>query len=193
MPKKKRKKKYWLRFLIFGGITFLLILLFYNVLRDIKVVNDFYVDSLNMYAKILLWGSKLITELFGYEVTTYGKTIKIVDDFKASGIYLDRGCMGRNVLLGFTALIVAFPGKSVHKLWYIPMGIVILTLVNMLRITGLAITAFCCPQYSDINHYFVFKVAAWIIIFILWLIWFNRFSPFPKSKKQQSQKENSNL
>jgi hypothetical protein len=67
-----------------------------------------------------------------------------------------------------------------------------LTLVNMFRITGLAVTAYCCPQYTEINHYFVFKVAAWIIIFILWLIWFNRFSPFSKSKTQKIQNTNSN-
>jgi exosortase/archaeosortase family protein len=192
MPEKKRKKKYWLRFLLFGALAFILILLFYNVLREIKGINDFYVNTLNMYAKILLWGSKHMTELFGYEVTTYGKTIKIIDGFVASGIYLDRGCMGRNVLLGFSALIIVFPGKTIHKLWYIPMGIMILTLVNMFRITGLAVTAYCCPQYTEINHYFVFKVAAWIIIFILWLIWFNRFSPFSKSKTQKIQNTNSN-
>ncbi len=193
MTKNDRKRKYWLRFLILGVFALLLILLFYNVLRDIKEVNDFYVDALNQYAKLLLWGSKLVTELFGYEVTVYGKTIKIVDDFKASGVFLDRGCMGRNVLLGFTALIVVFPGKWFHKLWYIPMGIVILTFVNMLRISGLAVTAYCCPEYSDINHYFVFKVAAFIIIFVLWLIWFNKFSPFIRPKLKQGQKESSSL
>ncbi len=183
MKKNERKKKYWLRFLIFGGAVFFFIILFYNVLRQIDVVNDWYVESLNFYAKILLWGSELITELLGFEVTTYGKTIKIIDNFQASGIYLDRGCMGRNVLLGFSALIVVFPGKWIHKFWYIPMGIVILTFVNMLRISGLAVTAYCCPEYSDINHYFIFKIAAWIIIFILWLIWFNKFSPFGNKKK----------
>jgi exosortase/archaeosortase family protein len=186
MPKNKRAKQYWLRFLIFGGIALGAIFLFYSVLRDIKIVNNTYVNILNEYAKLLLWGSKLITELFGFEVTTYGKTIKIIDDFKASGVYLDRGCMGRNILLGFTALIAVFPGKTINKLWYIPTGIVILTVVNMLRISGLAVTAYCCPQYSDVNHYLVFKIVAWFVIFTLWLIWFNRFSPFSRKKAEKN-------
>jgi len=180
---KNNKKKYWLRFLTGGIIAFFLIFLFYHVLRKNEIIDKWYVDILNHFANILLIGSKFITELFGFEVVTYGKTIKIIDEFKAAGIYLDRGCMGRNVMLGYAALIAVFPGKLINKLWYIPMGLIVITFVNMLRISGLAITAYCCPQYSDVNHYFIFKIVAWIVIFILWVIWFNRYSPFAKKKK----------
>ena len=181
--KDSKKKNYWLRFLISGAIAFILIFVFYSIIRKNDTIDGWYIDTLNHYANLLLIGSKFITELFGFEVVTYGKTIKIIDGFKASGIYLDRGCMGRNIMLGYTALIAVFPGKLYHKLWYIPMGLTVITFVNVLRISGLAITAYCCPQYSDINHYFVFKVVAWIVIFVLWLIWFNKFSPFVKKKK----------
>lgn len=183
MKKNKNKKRYWLRFLISGVTAFILIYIFYNVLRKNELIDTLYVDTLNKYAQILLIGSRFITELFGFEVVTFGKTIKIINEFEASGVYLDRGCMGRNVMLGYTALIAVFPGKFIHKLWYIPMGLVIITIVNLLRISGLAITAYCCPEYSDINHYLVFKIAAWIVIFLLWVIWFNKFSPFTEKKK----------
>lgn len=109
MSQIKDKKKYWLRFLILGALAFILIFIFYNVLRKIESVDILYVDSLNKYAQLLLIGSKFFTELFGFEVVTYGKTIKIIDDFKASGIFLDRGCMGRNIMLGYVALITVFP------------------------------------------------------------------------------------
>jgi exosortase/archaeosortase family protein len=183
MQEKKKKKKYWLRFLISGLIAFLLIYIFYNVMRQNERIDELYVDILHEYAKILLICSEFFTELFGYEVVTWGKTIKILDDFKAGGVYLDRGCMGRNVMLGYATLIAVFPGKIIHKLWYIPMGLVIITIVNILRISGLAITAYCCPEYSDINHYLIFKIAAWAVIFILWVFWFNKFSPFSKKKE----------
>ncbi len=168
--------KYWLRFVVNGIIMFALLILFYAGLRQIKYIDDLYVAGLNHFATFLLVSADRFTELFGFEVTTYGKTIRIVDDFKAAGIYLDRGCMGRNVLLGYAALIAIFPGNFKHKLWYIPMGIIILIAFNVLRISGLAVTAYCCPEYSDINHHFIFKLVAWIIIFLLWIIWFNKFS-----------------
>ena len=179
---KAEQTKYWLRFLIGGVVLFIIVYLFYHLLRQFEFIDQIYVKGLNKFAQFLLYASKNFTELFGYEVTTYGKTIRIVDDFKAHGVFMDRGCMGRNVLLAFAGLTAVFPGKIKHKLWYIPMGLIIITFVNVLRISGLAITAYCCPQYSDINHYLVFKVIAWIVIFILWIIWFNRFSPLSKKK-----------
>lgn len=181
-------KNYWLRFLISGVIAFTLIYIFYAVLRQNDKVDRLYVDILHIYAKFLLAGSKFLTELFGFEVVTWGKTIRILDDFKAGGVYLDRGCMGRNVMIGFAALIAVFPGKFIHKLWYIPMGLFVITLVNIMRISGLAITAYCCPQYSDINHYLIFKIVAWAVIFLMWVFWFNHFSPF--SKQQKKRKHN---
>ncbi len=177
------QKKYWLRFLISGTALLIFVYLFYHVLRQFEFIDQIYVNALNQFAQFLLFASKKFTELFGFEVITYGKTIKIVDEFKAHGVYMDRGCMGRNVLLAFAGLIAVFPGKLRDKLWYIPMGLAVITLINILRISGLAITAYCCPQYSDVNHYLVFKIVAWIVIFILWVIWFNRFSPFAKKKK----------
>lgn len=187
---KTEQKKYWLRFLISGAALLIIVYLFYHVLRQFEFIDQIYVEALNKFAQFLLFASKKFTELFGFEVTVYGKTIKIVDGYKAHGVYMDRGCMGRNVLLAFAGLIAVFPGKTKHKLWYIPMGLTVITFVNILRISGLAITAYCCPEYSDINHYLVFKIVAWIIIFILWMIWFNRFSPF--AKKKNTEKTNIN-
>jgi len=145
-------------------------------LRKIEIINIFYVDVLNYYARILLIFSKLCLELFGHEVVTYGKTIKIIDNFHTSGVFLDRGCMGRNVLLAFSVMILALPGPFKHKLWYLPSGLIILTFVNVLRISGLAYINKCCPDYSDINHYLFFKLAAWTVIFILWYVWIKKFS-----------------
>ncbi len=188
---KTAQNKYWLRFLINGIILFAVVYIFYHILRRYEFIDDLYVHGLNKFAQFLLFVSKKFTELFGFEVTTYGKTIKIVDDFKAHGVYMDRGCMGRNVLLAFAGLTAVFPGKLKDKLWYIPMGLIVITFINVLRISGLAITAYCCPQYSDINHYLVFKIVAWSVIFILWVIWFNRFSPFKKEKNKPPEKINT--
>lgn len=169
------KERYWLRFLTNIIILAIIFIVFYSLLRKIDYIDELYVSGLNHFAKFLLFTSEQFTELFGFEVVTYGKTIRIIDDFKAAGIYLDRGCMGRNVILGFASLILATPGMFYKKLWYIPMGISVITFINILRISGLAITAYCCPQYSDINHYFVFKLFAWAAIFIMWAVWFNKF------------------
>lgn len=183
--------RYWLRFVANGLLLFGLFIGFYKGLRQIPEVDEWYVDSLNSYATFLLVVSDFFVELFGFEAVIYGKTIRIVDELLAQGVYLDRGCMGRNVMLGYAGLIAMFPGGFKHKLWYIPAGLVILVFVNILRISGLAIIAYCCPEYSDINHHFVFKIAAWGVIFLLWVIWFKRFSNTKKTSPNTQKKQKS--
>ena len=176
------KNNVWLRFLISAIVMFVAIVFFYGVLRDIEYINTLYVDVLNEFAVFLLYCSEFVLELFGFEAITYGKTVEILSDFHNKGIYLDRGCMGRNVMLGYAAVIFVFPGKLIHKLWYIPAGLIIITIINIFRISGLTYIALCCPEYSDINHYFIFKGVAWITILFMWGIWVNKFSNI-KTKK----------
>ncbi|MEA2041964.1 MAG: hypothetical protein U9N85_05365 [Bacteroidota bacterium] len=169
-------KNKWLKIIAYAGLMLAAIILFYNVLRDIEFINTLYVKVLNEFAVFLLFASEFFLELFGVEVITYGKTVEILSDFYNKGIYLDRGCMGRNVMLAYAAVVFIFPGKLMHKLWYIPAGLIVIILINIIRISALAYIALCCPEYSDINHYIIFKGVAWIAIFVMWSIWINKFS-----------------
>lgn len=183
------KEKAWLRFLLYAALAYGFILFFYNVLRDIQWVNDLYVEGLNEFARFLLWASEGFVELFGFEAITFGKTIEIVENFTNKGIYLDRGCMGRNVMLSFAAVIFIFPGHWKNKLWYIPMGLAVITFVNIIRISAMAYIGLRYPQHLDFNHYVVFRAVAWGAIFLMWVIWFNRFSGL--SKRIQKAKTTS--
>jgi len=181
------KKNMWLRFLLYAALTYGLIVLFYDVLRDIEIINELYVDGLNHFAIFLLDGSELLLNIFGFEAVTFGKTIEILDDFSNQGIYLDRGCMGRNVMLTFAAVIFVFPGDFRHKLWYIPAGLAVIVLINLIRVAAMAYIGYAHPQYVDFNHYFVFRAVAWAAIFFMWAVWFNRFSGL-RSKFQKRKK-----
>ncbi len=139
---------------------------------------------MNIYAEFLVKTTRFFLDLLGYEVVTFGKTVRIIGNLPARGVFLNRGCMGRDFLLFFAGFIIAFPGKIKNKLWYIPMGLVILIIVNILRISGLAIINDCCPDsQTGINNHDVFKYAAWGAIVILWYIWINKFSPVAKKKQ----------
>jgi exosortase/archaeosortase family protein len=175
------KNQKGLRFLVNIALLGILFTFFYYFLRDFKFVNDIYLWGIEQFSYFLLTCSKYLVQTFGYEAVTYGKTIRIIDGFTARGVFLDRGCMGRNVLLAYAGLIIAAPGNFKNKLWFIPMGLAIITFVNIIRISGLAITAHCCTEYLDINHHFVFKISAWIVIFFLWVIWFKKYMN-PKKK-----------
>lgn len=177
------RRKYLSRFVLNIFILFGLFILFYSGIRKLNIINEFYVTALNYYTIFLLELSVSFVKIFGYEAITFGKTIRIVENLTTTGVYLDRGCLGRNIMLGYSAVILAFPGNFISKIWYIPTGIIILIFLNILRISGLALIFYCCPEYGNINHNHIFKYTAWIIIFIMWIIWINKLSYLASAKK----------
>lgn len=157
-------------------------LLFYKLLRQIPAVDFVYEQGILFFTKIQLTFSKLILQLMGYTVEIYGKTIKIVPSF---GVLLDRGCLGRNTLGLFVGFILTLPGKTIDKIWYSALGIIIFVILNILRIVALAVNQYCCPEKLDFNHHFLFKIIVYAVILLLWIIWINKFSLL----KKQSQAE----
>ncbi len=60
-------------------------------------------------------------------------------------ITINEGCSGLKPILQFVLLLLIFPGPWKHKAWFIPMGIVIVHLTNLFRITGLAVVTITIP------------------------------------------------
>lgn len=90
---------------------------------------------------------------------------------------INHSCSGLKPILQFILLMLIFPGPWKHKAWFIPMGIVIVHLTNIFRITGLAVVTITIPQYWDFAHDNVFRPFFYVVIFFLWMIWVERFRP----------------
>lgn len=162
----------FIRFLINGFLLFLVWTIFYSYFRNNNSVNAFYEYITLHLGNILLSVSKYFLNLLGYKTLVFGKTIKIVGTY---GVYLDKGCLGRNVLGLFAGFLIAYPGKITSKLWFIPLGLLIINIINVFRITGLALTLKYFPQYVDINHHIIFQVVVLSCIFIMWYWWISKF------------------
>ncbi len=68
-------------------------------------------------------------------------------------------------------LILAARGKWVHKLWFIPLGWLIIYGINILRIVAISLIIEFHPELFDLMHTYVFKYAFYGIMFLLWLAW----------------------
>lgn len=178
---KRNKKLLFLAKLIINIVIILSVwYLFYKIIRPrLPLVDYLYEEVIFWVTELQLVLSKLLLNLIGYSVEIYGKTVKIIGSF---GVHLDRGCLGRNTLGLFVGFILAFPGKIKNKVWFLIMGIGIFIIVNVLRIAGLAITEFCCPERLDFNHHYLFKIIVYIIIFFLWVWWIQKYSMFAKKR-----------
>jgi exosortase family protein XrtF len=88
------------------------------------------------------------------------------------------GCNAVSVMILFTAFVLAFRGTWQRTLWFVPVGIGLIHLANILRIALLAIALYHYPAYEHALHGILFPMVIYGIVFLLWMVWVNRFSNY---------------
>jgi exosortase family protein XrtF len=90
------------------------------------------------------------------------------------------GCNGISVIILFISFIVAFSGSLKNTLLFIFGGSLIIYIVNIFRIVLLTILMLHFPAQEPVLHGVVFPLIIYGIVFILWVIWVNKFSKYAK-------------
>lgn len=107
---------------------------------------------------------------------------KEVNDFQvfgidgSNGVWIGGPCNGITLMFLFAIFIISYPGNLKNKLWYLPLGIILVYILNVIRIVGLALIAFYCPDYLNFNHTYTFTFIAYSFVFGLWMLWVNKFA-----------------
>jgi len=179
-----------LKFLTNGVILVLLWLVFYQFFRYSNFVHSVYEVGTEKLTQYLLVASKFVLDSFGFETILTGKVIRIEN---TGGVYLDRGCLGRNLMGLYVGFILAYPGKIKHKLWVVPTGLLVILILNIIRICGLAYVVLRWPEYVDINHHVIFKYTVYFFIFLMWYFWIKYFSLSAKPRKKSKSTESAEL
>lgn len=120
-----------------------------------------------------------IQKVLGMDITTINQTMYWPNQ---GFIAINHGCSGLKQILQISLLMMIFPGPWKHKLWYIPMGMILIHLTNLFRIIGLAEVLVHFPDYWKFSHDYLFRPFFYVIIFTLWVIWVERFMKKQKSK-----------
>lgn len=118
-----------------------------------------------------------LLQLIGYNSTTspgIGQTIIEIENVPQVG--LGNPCNGLELFALFTGFVLCFPGQWKIKLWFIPLGILLIHFVNAMRAAGLALIQLKAPEHLDFNHHYTFTVIVYAIIFALWMLWANRYA-----------------
>jgi len=90
------------------------------------------------------------------------------------------GCNAVSVFILFVSFVIAFSGKFKTTLLFILLGIFIIYVFNVIRITLLTILLFHFPEHEHILHGVLFPLIIYGMVFILWVIWVNKFSKYAK-------------
>jgi len=72
-------------------------------------------------------------------------------------------------------LMLLFPGPWRHKAWFIPAGLVVVELTNVVRVCGIFLCMLHFPGSFQVAHDYIFKFFFYFVIFIMWVIWVEKF------------------
>lgn len=105
----------------------------------------------------------------GYEVNLGPENI--ISYANGVAVRIVWACTGFKQAYIFTVIIAFYYGPWLKKLWYIPMGLIIVYLYNIFRIVAIIALIENNPKNFALLHEGVFKYVFYGIIFLMWVLW----------------------
>lgn len=115
----------------------------------------------------------------GYQANFEQHSTELSCKIFVEGTFVSRvieGCNAVSVMILFWAFIIAFKGKLSITLVFGFIGTLIIYLANIIRIALLSIGLYHYPKQEKILHDIVFPAIIYGIVFLLWLIWVNKYA-----------------
>ncbi len=122
-----------------------------------------------------------LLDWIGYDIILYPNNV-IRHNISKNGVWIVWSCTGIKQAYIFFCIIAFYRGPWQHKLWYIPLGIVLVYLFNIFRIGLITIIIDKYPGQFELWHEHILKYAFYAMIFLLWAFWNDRFATSQVSK-----------
>ncbi len=122
-----------------------------------------------------------LLQFCGYEVFAFDRVVGIG---LANGLEIIDGCNGIETIGLFVGFVVAYPGSRVRRWLFIPTGILVIYLVNVLRIFFLAILQYHWYPSFQVVHDYTFTLIFYLVVFVMWIIWALFGEPKPEKKSK---------
>ncbi|WP_179336831.1 exosortase family protein XrtF [Winogradskyella ludwigii] len=175
------KYKSVIRFIVTFLAVYGVLTIGYNVYLNASDGSKFYPDYLTHlvaeHTNALLNSVDYQTDIVAHPSEP---SIKII----INGKYVARvieGCNGISIIIMFLSFIVAFAGKFKTTFFYGLAGSIIIYAFNLIRIVILSIGLYHYPWRREILHTVIFPMLIYGTVFLLWMVWVNRFSKKVKS------------
>lgn len=147
------------------------IVIMYSGIFLVNFVMNYF--DFRIWINILFGFSQKILSILGYEAG--------VEPFLLTGEYgnisMAKSCLGYNTMFLF-ASVVYLTGKNKKSIWiFIVFGLLILNLANVSRFVLLFIHLQKHGDYNlAVDMHNLYNYSIYLIVFVLWMIWFTRFS-----------------
>jgi len=90
------------------------------------------------------------------------------------------GCNSISIIILFLAFIIGFSGNLKTTISFGIVGSLLIYVTNIFRIAVLSIGILKYPEYQETLHSLVFPAIIYGMVFLLWVIWANKFSDYKK-------------
>ena len=145
--------------------------------------------SVNRVYKESCW---VLQNVLGIDITTISSQ-RLIGTLSKEGTFVKVViaplCASLKQWFHWLFLMLIFPGPWKHKAWYIPVGLVIIEFANVIRICGILLAQWQWPGPNTfhIAHDYVFKVFFYLVIFLMWVLWVEKFKNKALKKQENSE------
>jgi exosortase/archaeosortase family protein len=131
--------------------------------------DDSALDTIlcNQLATASAWGLRAI----GWVATTDTVQPSLLLLNGQPSVIVGAPCDGLVLYALLAGFVLAYPGPAQRRLWFIPLGIAALWLLNIIRIIALALNHQYSPETFEFDHHYAFNVVAYAALGGLWLLW----------------------
>ena len=142
-----------------------------------ETIDKLSIWSVNRVFKESCW---VLQHLLGIDITTITSQRSIAalsTQGRFVRVVIAPECASLKQWFHWLFLMLLFPGPWKHKAWYIPVGLVVVEFTNVVRICGILLMQMQWPGPNTFNiaHNYVFKAFFYFIIFLMWVLWVEKF------------------
>ena len=153
------------------GLFVVIITVFHLLYKyfELEIIElPFIVSIVDWLIKMLLIScSWVLNHIFGIQNIISGDLLVLPNQFK---IQMLPGCSGFQQFFLVIILLILYPGPWKHKLWFIPLGVIIIHILNLSRFVFIAIYSSWFPAHFHFVHDWIFRPFIYAGIFALWLL-----------------------
>ncbi|MBI3503149.1 MAG: hypothetical protein HY063_15285 [Bacteroidetes bacterium] len=169
------------RFLFFGLALYLGWLAIYEWwIQPMRWADNAVISNTLFLSRKILGG-------FGYETASCSERMICLKG--TPGLFMGDSCNGISLFALYSIFLIAFPGKIISKLIFIPAGIVCIHLLNVFRVVCLSVIETYSYSWTEFNHTYTFTILIYVFIFGAWLYWVNKFSSITGKRPSTSLRE----
>lgn len=153
----------------------------YKLYLNASAGSQYYPDYVT---NLVAYQSEALLNTIGYNAKVLKHPEEPSMKLLLEGNYIARiieGCNAISVVILFMSFVVAFSGKLKTTILFLLSGSVIIYVVNLIRIVILSIGLYNYPSQSEILHSVVFPAIIYGMVFLLWMLWVNKFSNIGKN------------